>query len=164
YTQAVELAPDSASQRIHLGEFLHSQNRRDEALATWNGIAEGPRRDPRNLKALADVLSDFNYPKEAIDALNAAHILAPNDLGLVLQLADLQRAAGKFPAAREVLEAGSRLARDPEQAEQVLTRQIQLEQAAGALDERAAAVEKAVATGQSTSGDAWYRLARYREA
>ena len=143
YHQAIEICTDSASQRIHLGKYLHSLGRRDEALATWKLIANGARRDARTLKTLADVLSDFNHRAEAIEALTAAVTLAPNDLSLVLQLADLHHRSLQYTDAVTVLDAAARLADDPEQREQVLYRKIQSEQASGKLDERAAGLEKA---------------------
>jgi predicted Zn-dependent protease len=164
YRLAVEIAPESASQRIRLGEYLHSLGRRVEALATWKVIAEGPRRDARSLKTLAEVLADFDYRAEAIEALTAARSLDPNDLGLILQLADLHRGSGQYAAALAVLEAGARLAGDPVQADQVLSRQIQCERGAGTLEERAASLEKALAGGREPGAEPWYRLARFREA
>ena len=153
YRRAVEIASDSTSQRIHLGEYLHSLNRRTDALATWKVIAEGPARNARSLKTLADVLADFDYPAEAVEALTAARALAPDDLALVLALVDAHHRTDQHAAALKVLDEAAKIATEPEQAEQVLVRQIRSERAAGTLGARADALEKALADGSERGPD-----------
>src|SRR5262249_52855378 len=59
YREAVGQAPEVAAHRIRLGEFLLTRKRTDDALATWAGLAAGPRRTTANLRQLAEVLADF---------------------------------------------------------------------------------------------------------
>ena len=54
YRKAVELAPGSPQYREYLGEYYHAQKRTEEALATWRGIADGPARESKNLRRLAE--------------------------------------------------------------------------------------------------------------
>ena len=61
--------PRRPGARTHLGEFLHGLGRRAEALEVLRGITAGAGRDARKLRALADVLADFDYRDEAIAVL-----------------------------------------------------------------------------------------------
>ena len=67
YRAAVDLAPDQAQYKEYLGEYYHSLQRKDEALATWRLIASGRSRTAANVARLAEVLAGFGYLSEAID-------------------------------------------------------------------------------------------------
>ena len=55
YRKAIALAPDSPQYLEYLGEYQHSLKRTYDALATWRGIAAGPRRDAASLRRLGEV-------------------------------------------------------------------------------------------------------------
>jgi tetratricopeptide (TPR) repeat protein len=164
YRQAVAAAPDASTPRIHLGEYLHSLGRVEEARATWRAIAAGPNRTARNLRTLADILADFDDRAEAVTLLEEARQLDPTDIGLALQQADLLVRLSRYPEALKTLDAAANLAANPAQAEDVLTRRIDVELAAGTLAAHADALAADLASGRESSSQAWYRLARYREA
>ncbi len=116
------------------------------------------------MRILADVLADHDYRDEAIAILTDARSLEPNDLGLLLQLADLLARSSQHTRALEVLNAAERLAKGPDQAEQVLSRRLENELATGMLLTKADALAKALAEGRESGVEPWYRLARYCEA
>ena len=59
YQKAISLAPDQAQYREYLGEYFHALKRKDEALATWRGIAADKLKNAANLARLAEVLASF---------------------------------------------------------------------------------------------------------
>ena len=66
YRKAVELAPDEPQYREYLGQYYHSLDRRQEAVAAWQEMAAGKRHTTEYLHRLAEVLNSFGYLDESI--------------------------------------------------------------------------------------------------
>src|SRR5262249_13186976 len=89
YEKAIGLAPESPQYREYLGEYYHTLKRPQEALATWAEIASGKNKNAKNLGRLAEVLSGFNYNKEAVEASAEACKLDTETFDLHLKYAEL---------------------------------------------------------------------------
>ncbi len=163
YEQAVELAPGSPQYREYLGEYYHILKRTDEALATWRQIAAGKLRTAENLARLAEVLAQFGYLAEAQPEIAAACELAPKDFALQLKAADLQIRGEKYEAALVSLTKAAQLAQNDEEREAVLAQQITAYTFQDALADLAARLDAQLAA-DGSDPQAWYLLARYREA
>lgn len=88
---------------------LSSLHRDDEAAAMLRRFAE---ENPRMLdawEALARALRRAGRPEEAIEALERADRLSPGTSQIVMGLADLNLAAGRFDRARALAEAAREL-------------------------------------------------------
>ncbi len=66
YQKAIQLAPKEPQYKEYLGEYLHRLDRHEEALPVWRSIAAGDLRTRENLVRLAEVLHQFEEPKEAL--------------------------------------------------------------------------------------------------
>src|SRR5206468_8370539 len=120
YQKAVALAPTSAQYREYLGEYLHSLKRKDEALAAWRPIAEGPNRTAKNLARLGEVLAGFGYRSEALATIADALSLEKDDFNLLVRYADLLHQDEKHEDALGQLESAIKLASNAEELEIVL--------------------------------------------
>ena len=175
YAKAVTLAPDDPRYREYLGEYLHVLGEPGEAVRVWRGLAAGSNRTVRNLARSAEVFGGFGYPAEAADAAAAADALDVEDAGSddpaagALEFADRLRfakfftAAERAGAARAQVGKAEELAETPEERTAAVRASIEVEQAAGTLDGRAA--ELAAAAGKNPADAAVrLRLALFREA
>ena len=77
YQQAMEAAPEQLQYREAFGEFLSRQQKKSEALAVWQGMAEGSQRTRDNLVRLAGILRRAGWLEEAIAVLREACELQP---------------------------------------------------------------------------------------
>jgi tetratricopeptide (TPR) repeat protein len=164
YKKAIALAPESAQYREYLGEYLHSLKRVDEALATWAEIAAGSRRNVKSLVRLSEILAGFEQLEPAIAAANEAAKLDATELDLHLRLTDLLHRASRYADALAELDIAAKLTEKPEEAEEVLTRQIQNYQAAGILAAQIETLRKDLDAGRDPTAARWLRLGRLLEA
>ena len=165
YRQAVEIAPESANQRIHLGEYLHSLDRRAEALATW----KADRRGPGGAMPASSRPWRTCCPTSTTGPRRSRRWPPPANLPRATWVSSSSSrtcttARGKPRRRSRCWRPERRWPKAPSRLEQVLSRRIQFEQAAGVLEERAAGLEKALAEGRESGALPWYQLARYREA
>src|SRR5207244_5713952 len=136
YKKAIDYAPTAPQYREYLGEYLHNLKRKDEALAAWRPIAEGPNRTAKNLARLAEVFAGFGYRPEAIATIADALTLEKDDFNLTLRYADLLHQDQKFDVALKQLDAAGKLTNSPEDVEQVMVAQIKNFQAMDKLVEQ----------------------------
>jgi tetratricopeptide (TPR) repeat protein len=164
YKKAIALAPGAAQYREYLGEYLHSLNRHEEALATWRPIAEGASRTSKNLARLAEVFAGFGYRKEAVAAMADAISLDKEDFTLLMTYAELLHQEGRNDEALAQIAVASRRTSNPEEEEQVLLAQIKVFQAAETLGDRINELQADLDAGKEATAERWLRLARYYEA
>ena len=164
YKKAIDLAPEATQYREYLGEFLHTLKRSDEAKKVWEEIAEGTRRNAKNLTRLGEVLAGFGYRKEAVDAFAEACRLDDDEFDLRIKCADVLFLLGRFDDMLTQLDAADRLATAPEQGEAVLGRRIKAYQGAHTLLAQAEGLRKELDAGKDATASRWLRLARYLEA
>ena len=141
YQQAIDVDPKSPQYREYLGEYQHQLGRKDDAIATWESIAEGDRRDRESLVRLAEVFGAFEQPARSIDAWREASKL---DLtfGQELRFAKILRDAKSYDEALERLDIAEKIAETPDENEQLLRDRITTYQQAGTLTEKIAELKK----------------------
>ena len=62
FERAIHLAPDESQYREYFGDFLFQQNRRDEAFAIWDAIAQG---NSATRKVSCDLQKSINTSKRS---------------------------------------------------------------------------------------------------
>ena len=170
YRKASELAPDQSQYREYLGEYLHTLQRKEEALVEWRQIAAGNLKTPANVARLAEVLSGFGYLTEAVETNGEACKLDPKDFLLQVKQVDLLSKAEKHDEALVQLEVVKKLAANDEETEAWLSRELRELQSADKLGARVEAVRKDLAaTASANKSDAdkaanWLWLARAYES
>lgn len=152
YRRAIDLAPNEPQFREYLGEYLHGLDRKEEALATWQSLAEGDRRNREALIRRAEVFNTFGYPEKALDSFAAAAELDPA-FAERLRFAALLAQAQRFNEALDQLAAAERIAETPEEHEQILQQRISVYGSSGTLPEQIAAVEQRTGGDQATAED-----------
>ncbi|NOX57192.1 MAG: tetratricopeptide repeat protein, partial [Planctomycetes bacterium] len=163
YRKAIELAPDAPQYREYLGEYYHSLGRQQDALAAWQGMAQGKNRTTRSLARLAEVLSGFGYQKEALQAMAEACELEP-ELEDRLRFAEMLRQSKQYDRAIEELGRARTLAATPEERQRVLQETIRCYQASGQLKSRIAALRKELQSAAKSPAESWRQLALYLQA
>jgi tetratricopeptide (TPR) repeat protein len=170
YRQAIALAPDQAQYREYLGEYLHTLERKEEALQTWQAIAAGNLKTAPNLARLAEVLASFGYLAEAAETNAAACRLDSRIFSLQVKQVDLLAQAEKHDEAHSQLAIVSRLAANDEEREAWLARDLRELQALDQLKDRIATVAQELQTPEllrretSENAEQWFWLARAYEA
>ncbi len=167
YQKAVSLAPDQPQYREYLGEYFHSLNRKDEALSTWQAIADGTLKTAPNLARLAEVLANFGYLAEAVETNAEACLLDPKDFLLQVKRVDLLAKAEKHDKALEQLAFVRKLAANEEEREACLVRELRELQSLNKLNEHITDLARKIDDPQSPSSkdaDHWFQLARAYEA
>ncbi|HEY4258994.1 MAG TPA: hypothetical protein VGM98_02490, partial [Schlesneria sp.] len=170
YRKANELAPGQSQYREYLGEYLHTLQRKEEALAEWRKIASGDLKTPANVARLAEVLSGFGYLAEAVETNAEACKLDPKDFLLQVKQVDLLSKAEKHEDALAQLAVVKRLVANEEESEAWLSRELHELQSADKLGGRIEAVRNeltaAAAAERSVADKAakWMWLARAYES
>lgn len=172
YRKSIELAPESAQYKEYLGEYFHSLQRKDEAMATWRQMAEGKAKTAANLARLAEVLAGFGYLSEAVDANAEACKLDPKEINLQIKQADLLSQAEKHEEALKQLAVVQKLAANDEEREAWLQRELKELQTLEQLKDRIAAARMELDTLPAPTSDRekasrsekWFWLARAYEA
>lgn len=164
YEKAVRLAPADPQYREYLGEFYHILKRKDDALATWASIADGPNRTVENLVRLAEVYNSFGFQDQALTTIADACVLAPKEFGLQMRSAEYHMRAAKYDDALRYVDAAQPLAESDEDRDELIRQRIEILQSSEKLTEEIAAIEKRMeASPEKTAAD-WTLLARYYEA
>ncbi|MCA9140924.1 MAG: tetratricopeptide repeat protein, partial [Planctomycetales bacterium] len=142
YERAIKVDPESPQYREYLGEYYHQLNRIDDAIKTWESIAQGDRRNRDSLVRLAEVYGTFKQNKRSLDAWRDA---AELDLTFPQELryAQILRDATQFDDAIKRLDAAEKIAETPDEHEQLLKERIVTYQKAGTLSEQIAELESA---------------------
>ncbi len=164
YRQAIDISPENPQYREYLGEFLHNLKRPDEALAAWNSIAAGPRRNAKSLRRLAEVLRTFGNLAPATGAALEARQLEPDDLSLRIFCADVLRQAGRSADALAELDAAEQLAETDDERRQVTEQQIVNYRDLKILNSEASRLQKELDSGNTVSVVRLVKLARLYHA
>ncbi len=145
YREAVRRALDQPQYYEYLGEFLHSQARREEAVAAWAKIAALPSPSAESWHRLAEICANFNCLPEAVEACRQSLTYRPDDFGqrdfhlrLLVRDKDL-------PAALAEADHLDRLAGDETLREKALKRRVEVYAAGGRVDEEIDRLQKAAA-------------------
>ncbi len=164
YEKAVKLAPADPQYREYLGEFYHILKRKEDALAMWASIAEGPNKTVENLVRLAEVYNSFGFQDQALTTIAEACVLEPKEFALQMRSAEYHMRAAKYDDALRYVDAAQPLAETDEDRDELIRQRIEILQSSEKLDEEIAAIEKRIeATPEKTAAD-WTMLARYYEA
>ncbi|MCS7466641.1 tetratricopeptide repeat protein [Stieleria sp. ICT_E10.1] len=148
YEQAIEVEPDSPQYREYLGEYLYRLDRKDEAIETWNSIAEGDRRSRDSLVRLAEIFATFKEDERSLTAWREASELDltfPQELRFAQKLRD----AEQYDEAISRLDAAANIAETPDEQEQLLKDRIATYQQAGTLAQQIAQRQSADPTVQN---------------
>ncbi len=97
FHRLTQLDPHNSVWREELGETLYEQGRRDEALREWNLIAEGSRRNTRNLTRQSEILEKAGEFGAALHTMQQACELTPG-ISDHIRLAQLLRRSGQLDA------------------------------------------------------------------
>lgn len=163
YRKAIELAKSEPQYREYLGEYLHKLQRKEEALAVWEELASGDRRNRDNIVRLSEVLSTFGYADKAREKMAEACEMKPT-FGHRARYAELLRENKEYEAALAQLELAEPLADDRELRELLIAERIKNFQAAGTLKAKIEELESAVAADSQEDAASWRLLALFREA
>ncbi len=149
YRKAIELAPDQPQYREYLGEYFHRLGRKDDALATWESLAQDDRRDRDSLIRLGEVLTTFGFAEQALDTFAQAAEMDPT-FAQRLRYAELLSRAEKFDDALAQLDLAREIVETPEEREQVLRDRIGVYAESGKLDERIEQARQQIAEGDDS--------------
>lgn len=156
YRRAVELAPHEAQYREDLGEFLLSQNRRDEALVAWREIASGERRTHENLVRLATVLHRAGERDAAFHALSEAcrDVATVSEL---LQLVEFGRDARRADDVAVTLKRAAQIAQTDDEQQRVRHAEVEWLVESGQLADELVRARQLAETDNSAAH--WRRVA-----
>lgn len=161
YRHAIELSPEQPQYREYLGEYLHELDRKQEALAAWDSIAEGSRENRENLIRLAEVLNTFGHQPRALEAFAKASKLDPT-FAQRLRFSILLLQADRFEDSLAQLDLAQEFAETPEEFDQLLQSRLEVYQLQGVLYQRIA--EASVRADQSKNAGDYRRLALMYDA
>jgi tetratricopeptide (TPR) repeat protein len=122
------MLPNDASARARLEELYRSEERWVELAASLEertdprlGTAAPEAERPQILRDLAAIYTDkLQRPHDAIDAFERLRVLAPTDIQLLQQLADLFAAVGRWSKVIETLTRLSEIAEGSDEARAAL--------------------------------------------
>ena len=134
YEKAVELAPEDPRFREYLGAFHHQQEQPELALAVWNKIVAGERRQVDNLMHLIGIFRAFDYDDEALHTAEETARFAPNELPIRFLYVQLLLEAEQSTDAITELNAIEPMLDDNESWDQYAQRRIEALQIADQLD------------------------------
>lgn len=123
YQKAIDLAPQMHQYREYLGEYFHRLRRNDDAIATWNSIASGSRRNRDSLVRLAEVFSTFDLLDDSLKAWRDA---ATFDLTFDQRLRYAQTLGRAKQHVQSIaqLESAATIAQSRDERERLLTAQV----------------------------------------
>lgn len=99
--RAAELAPDAGPIHLNLAGALSDAGRLEDAAHVLRHYHDNVPADPVPLVELATVLRHLNRDAEALEILEKAAALPPNDAELRVQLGEERTAAWQFEAAEQ---------------------------------------------------------------
>lgn len=165
YRTAVELAPGDAQFHEYLGEFLHSQNRPEEAVAAWQQMAAGERESADSLENLVQVLERFGYADRALQVMPALLRRQPT-VEHYLSYARMLKEAGRFDDALRQIDRAAALpdASRGRRLSEIAAARISVLRDGGRLRNAAADLRRHLQDSSATTADDWHTLAMYYEA
>ncbi|MEO2036631.1 MAG: tetratricopeptide repeat protein [Planctomycetaceae bacterium] len=110
FRELTALDPNNVAWREELGETLYELGRREAAVRAWNVIAEGSRRNTRNLARVSEILEKAGGPALALRLMQQACELQP-EISDRIRLARLLREVGQREAAYSQLSLAAKQAR-----------------------------------------------------
>ncbi|MEZ6061325.1 MAG: tetratricopeptide repeat protein [Planctomycetaceae bacterium] len=163
FEQAVTLSPDDPQNREALGEYLHTLNRHQEAIAAWNSISSGDRRNAASLVRTAEVFRNFGDMQNALRCMSEASEM---DLEFFdrLQFGKWLRESGYWSDSLQQFDFAETQAVSPEDRRQLLQERLRTLQESGGLVMQAAILESQLRAEPQSSADSWLTLASYHEA
>ena len=164
YQKAIELAPAEPQYREYLGEYFHILKRPDDALKSWESIAEGNRNTAENVARLAEVYNSFGYLSQAVEKIAAACELDPKEFAWQLKAASYHMRQEKFDESLAYNTAANSLSASEEETELVLRNRIEIFQTSRKLEDEIDRLRAEVKDASEPTEDAWHTLARYLEA
>ena len=164
YEKAIELSPGEPQYREYLGEYFHILKRPEDALKTWESIAEGKRNSAENVARLAEVYNSFGYLPQAVEKIAMACELEPKEFTLQLKAAEYHMRHNKFDEALAYNAAANDLSASDEESELALKNRIEIFQTNRKLAEEVDRLRAEVENSSEPTVDAWHTLARYLEA
>ncbi len=120
FERAIQLAPDETQYREYLGDFLLQQNRREEAFAVWDAIAQGERRSGQSVMRLAEIYHHAQQHGKSASLATEACNLNPKDPLLFIRAAKMQAKADRIDNALNSLSIAETLADSEEQRESIV--------------------------------------------
>jgi len=103
----VEANANSSQLRVTYAWYLYQRNFRQEARAQIDqAVARAPEGDTLGLRALATLLKRDRRPAEALDVLERARKIDPDDYWIYSELASAHRMLKNVPEAAKVLRTG----------------------------------------------------------
>lgn len=155
YREALRRAPQDPQYHEYLGEFLHAQKRRDEAIAAWSQIGTVPESSAESWHRLAAVYAGFEYLTEAASAAQKALEFKPNDFDRHDFRLGLELRRKNYETALTELDQLDRLATDPTMREKALKRRLEVYEAAERVDVEIARLEQATRGDRAETRDLW---------
>lgn len=162
YEQAIALAPEQSQFLEYLGEYLHSLNRRDEAMATLQKMAAGDLRTTPNLTRLSSVLENFGYTAEALAAMQEAVTISP-EFADHIRLAKLLAVRGQLAESIEQFDLAESLAASEDEFRKLQQDRIESYQYAGVLSEKIVELKRRLSVTTATEQQ-WQSLGLMQEA
>lgn len=165
HESAIDLAPAEPQYVEYLGEYLHSLNRKQDAVRTFHLMAAGERRTTDNLSRLSKVLAEFGYDDEALTAMSAAVELSPQSADRI-RFAELLRESGQYDDCLSQLELADAAVMTADERRQLQQEQILTYQAADILAPQIADRQRQLAseTLSATTEQQWQFLALMQQA
>ena len=133
FERAIKLAPEESQYREYLGEFLFQQNRREQAFAVWESIAEGVRRNADSVMRLAEIYDHAQQFNRAAVLASEACRLAPRDSSVFVRTARFQKKADQIDQALESLVTADKLADSDDSREFVIQERMEILEASNRL-------------------------------
>ena len=137
YQRAIQLRPDEAAFREYLGEHYYQQKKTDAALAAWESIASGERRNRDSVIRLAEVFAQFGFGERSIACWGVAADSFDLSLSQRIDAANAFSRAKRFDEALRQLDIAIMIAETADEQDRVLRRQVAIYHEIGELFEKA---------------------------
>ena len=161
FERAIELSPEESQYREYLGAFLFQQNRREQAFAIWESIAEGARRNADSVMRLAEIYDHAQQFNKAAVLAREACRLAPRDSSVFVRTARFQKKAEQMDQALESLAIADKLADSDDSREFILQERMEVLEASNRLKSETEDLQNQLRQVKVPQGAQWQLLARY---
>lgn len=154
YREPVARAPENGEHYEYLGEFLHEQGRRDDAVAAFAQLA-GVDATADQWQRLGEVYASFGYLEEAVAALDTAIARRPDEFDWRVLRFDLLLRQEAFDRADGEWRELHRHADTPERQQIARERRLRFLRTADRGDEAIERLESMRKDETATAGDLW---------
>lgn len=137
FERAIQLAPDETQYREYFGDFLLQQNRREEAFAAWDLIAQGERRSGQSVMRLAEIYHHARQHDKSASLATEACNLNPKDPLAFIRAAKMQSKADRIDDALNSLSIAESLADSEDQRESIVQDQTDILEKSNRLRQQA---------------------------